>query len=234
MSDCAIDIAGLIFRWPRQDAPCLDIPRFTVHKGERVFLQGASGSGKTTLLNVLGGVLSPEQGQVQFLGDDLAKVSPHRRDRLRADHIGFIFQQFNLLPWMSALDNVLLPCTFSIRRMAQATGSHPVRAEAERLLVHLELASSDWKRPANTLSVGQQQRVAAARALIGQPDLIIADEPTSALDADRQDAFIDLLLRETTAAGSTLIYVSHDARLAPNFDRRVTMAEINRSPVLII
>ena len=202
-------------------------------QGERVFLQGASGSGKTTLLNVLGGVLSPEQGQVQFLGDDLAKVSPHQRDRLRADHIGFIFQQFNLLPWMSALDNVLLPCTFSARRMAQATHSQSVRAETERLLTHLELAPSDWRRPASNLSVGQQQRVAAARALIGQPELIIADDPTSALDADRQNSFIDMLLRETTAAGSTLVYVSHDARLAPNFDRRVTMAEINRSPVLI-
>lgn len=234
MSDRTIDIAGLIFRWPRQDAPCLDIPRFTVRKGERIFLQGPSGSGKTTLLNVLGGVLSPEQGQVQLLDDDLAAISPHRRDRLRSDHIGFIFQQFNLLPWMNALDNVLLPCTFSARRMAQATRSHSARAEAERLLAHLELAPSDWGRPANRLSVGQQQRVAAARALIGQPELIIADEPTSALDADRQDAFIDLLLRETTAAGSTLVYVSHDGRLAPHFDRRVTMAEINRSPAPIV
>ncbi len=229
MSDHAIDIEDLIFRWPRQAAPCLDIPRFTAKKGERVFLQGPSGSGKSTLLNLLGGVLPPEKGRLQFLDEDLAEASPQRRDRLRADHIGFIFQQFNLLPWMSALDNVRLPCTFSHRRMQRATRSHSLLIEAERLLRHLELEPRDWKRPASTLSVGQQQRVAAARAVIGQPELIIADEPTSALDADRQDTFIDLLLRETSATGSTLVFVSHDARLAAHFDRSVTMADISRN-----
>ncbi len=229
MSDHAIDIEDLIFRWPRQAAPCLDIPRFTAKKGERVFLQGPSGSGKSTLLNLLGGVLPPEKGRLQFLDEDLAEASPQRRDRLRADHIGFIFQQFNLLPWMSALDNVRLPCTFSHRRMQRATRSHSLLIEAERLLRHLELEPRDWKRPASTLSVGQQQRVAAARAVIGQPELIIADEPTSALDADRQDTFIDLLLRETSATGSTLVFVSHDARLAAHFDRCVTMADISRN-----
>ena len=229
MSDHAIDIEALIFRWPRQAVPCLDIPRFTVQRGERVFLQGPSGSGKSTLLNLLGGILPPEQGRLQFLDENLAEASSRRHDRLRADHIGFIFQQFNLLPWMSALDNVRLPCTFSHRRMQRATRSHSLHAEAERLLRHLELEPCDWQRPASTLSVGQQQRVAAARALIGQPELIIADEPTSALDTDRQDAFIDLLLRETSACGSTLVFVSHDARLAAHFDRCVTMAEIARN-----
>ncbi len=232
MSDHAIDIEALIFRWPRQAVPCLDIPRLTVRRGERVFLQGPSGSGKSTLLNLLGGVLRPEKGRLRFLDEDLAEASPQRRDRLRADHIGFIFQQFNLLPWMSALDNVSLPCTFSRRRMQRATRSHSLRAETERLLRHLELEAFEWKRPASALSVGQQQRVAAARALIGQPELIIADEPTSALDTDRQDAFLDLLLRETSAAGSTLVFVSHDARLAAHFDRCVTMTEIapNKTP----
>ena len=232
MSDHAIDIEDLIFRWPRQALPCLDIPRFTVQRGERVFLQGPSGSGKSTLLNLLGGVLRPEKGRVQFLDEDLAEASPQRRDRLRADHIGFIFQQFNLLPWMSASDNVCLPCTFSRRRMQRAIHSHSLRAEAERLLRHLELETVDWKRPARALSVGQQQRVAAARALIGQPELIVADEPTSALDTDRQEAFLDLLLRETSATGSTLVFVSHDARLSTHFDRCVTMAEIARNAAL--
>jgi len=107
-----------------------------------------------------------------------------------------------------------------------------LRAEAERLLRHLELETVDWKRPARALSVGQQQRVAAARALIGQPELIVADEPTSALDTDRQDAFLDLLLRETSATGSTLVFVSHDARLSTHFDRCVTMTEIARNAAL--
>jgi putative ABC transport system ATP-binding protein len=229
MSGNAIDISNLVFRWPRHAAPCLDIPLLAVGRGERIFLHGPSGSGKSTLLNLIGGVLRPEQGELRVLGQDLAPLSAHARDRLRADHIGFIFQQFNLLPWMSALDNVMLPGTFSARRRAQATQASSLREEAGRLLAHLELAPSDWLRPAARLSVGQQQRVAAARALIGRPELIVADEPTSALDAERQQSFIDLLLRETAAAGSTLVFVSHDHRLAAHFDRRIAMADISRA-----
>lgn len=229
MSDHAIDISGLVFRWPRRASPCLDIPRLEVGRGERVFLHGPSGSGKSTLLNLIGGVLHPEEGELRILGRDIGPLSTHVRDRLRADHVGFLFQQFNLLPWMSALDNVMLPCSFSAPRMATATEASPLAAEAERLLTHLGLAPSDWRRPARQLSVGQQQRVAAARALIGRPELIVADEPTSALDAELQQAFIDLLLREAEDAGSALVFVSHDHRLAPHFDRRIAMAEINRA-----
>lgn len=229
MSDQAVDISGLVFRWPRHASPCLDIPHLEVGRGERIFLHGPSGSGKSTLLNLIGGVLRPERGELRILGRDLGQLSAHVRDRLRADHIGFLFQQFNLLPWMSALDNVMLPCSFSARRMATAAGASSISDEAERLLSHLGLAPSDWHRPAHQLSVGQQQRVAAARALIGRPELIVADEPTSALDGELQQAFIDLLLKEAGEAGSALVFVSHDHRLAAHFDRRVAMAEINRA-----
>ena len=176
---------------------------------------------------MLGGVAVPEHGRVELLGRDLAALSGRARDAFRADHIGFVFQQFNLLPWLSARDNVLLPTTFSARRRQRAGDTH---AAAERLFAHLDLAPSLWHKPAAELSVGQQQRVAAARALIGKPEILIADEPTSALDAPRQQAFIDLLLAESTAAGAALLFVSHDVRLAGHFDRVVALGEINRAP----
>lgn len=222
----ALVLADLVFRWPRQPVPCLDISRFEVAAGERVFLHGPSGGGKSTLLAVFGGVALPTAGTVTLLGQRLDTLSGRARDRFRADHIGFIFQQFNLLPWLSALGNVLLPCTFSARRAARAGDA---RATAAQLLTHLDLAPELWHRPAAELSVGQQQRVAAARALIGQPEIVLADEPTSALDAPRQQRFIDLLLAETRAAGAALLFVSHDERLAAHFDRRVALDEINRA-----
>jgi putative ABC transport system ATP-binding protein len=221
----ALSITDLVYRWPRQSTPCLDIPRFEIAAGEHVFLHGPSGSGKSTLLGLLGGVAVPQAGYISVLGRDLANMSGHARDRLRADHIGFIFQQFNLLPWLSALDNVLLPCTFSALRKARAGAA---REEAGRLLTDLDLAPRLWQQPAAELSVGQQQRVAAARALIGKPEILIADEPTSALDAPRQQIFVDLLLRETAKAGAALLFVSHDARLAAHFDRQVALDDMNR------
>jgi len=222
----ALTLANLTYRWPRQAALCLDIPHLAIAAGERVFLHGPSGGGKSTLLAVLGGVTLPTSGTVTLLGERIDRLSSRARDRFRADHIGFIFQQFNLLPWLSALDNVLLPCTFSAQRNARAGATHDTAAQ---LLGHLDLAPDLWQRPAAELSVGQQQRVAAARALIGKPEIVLADEPTSALDAPRQQRFIDLLLAETRAAGAALLFVSHDERLAAHFDRRVALAEVNRA-----
>lgn len=217
----AIHIRDLCFAWPGQTAPCLTLSALDVGQGEQVFIQGESGAGKSTLLNLIGGVLVPRQGSLQILDQALDALSPPARDRFRVDHIGFIFQQFNLLPYLSALDNVLLPCRFSATR-ARRAGARPVEA-ARRLLDALEVDAGDAARPASTLSVGQQQRVAAARALIGRPELILADEPTSALDPRRQDAFITLLGKEVAAHGSSLVLVSHDPRLASRFDRCITL-----------
>jgi putative ABC transport system ATP-binding protein len=229
MSAAALRVADLVFRWPGQAAPCLDIPQLEVAAGERIFLHGPSGSGKSTLLGLLGGVAVPERGSVEILGHPLNALPARKRDRIRADSIGFLFQQFNLLPWLSAIDNVLLPCTFSSQRRDRAAAKASPLSEAERLLRQLDLAPASWRKLAAELSVGQQQRVAAARALIGRPEIIIADEPTSALDAERQQAFVDLLLRETSAAGAALVFVSHDHRLAAHFDRRVALSDINRA-----
>jgi putative ABC transport system ATP-binding protein len=228
MPDAVIRIEDLSFRWRADVPPCISISRFEVTAGEQVFLHGPSGSGKTTLLNLVTGVVVPQRGVVHLLGQPLNGLSAAARDRLRGDHIGFIFQQFNLIPYLSVPDNVLLPCRFSRRRRERVLArSASLMADAERLLTHLDLAPDLWVRQATALSVGQQQRVAAARALIGRPEIIVADEPTSALDADRQAAFLDLLQRECEAAGATLVFVSHDRRLADRFDR--DLAEINHA-----
>ncbi|HTN69742.1 MAG TPA: ATP-binding cassette domain-containing protein [Methylomirabilota bacterium] len=228
MSELIIQIDDLLFRWTAGGKPCLEIPRFVVELGERIFLYGPSGSGKSTLLGLLGGVLVPERGSVRVMNVDLTRLSSSARDRFRADHIGFIFQQFNLVPYLSIVNNVLLPCQFSPRRRAQATaGGNSLHDEATRLLTQLDLDRALWKQMVTELSVGQQQRVAAARALIGRPEIVIADEPTSALDAERQAAFLELLAKECAHAGSTLLFVSHDRRLAAGFSGEIALSSIN-------
>ena len=225
-----IRLEDVRYRWRGAAAPCLTIASFTVAPGEQVFLHGPSGSGKSTLLSLLGGVLVPQQGSVQVHGHDLARTPAARRDQLRGDHVGMLFQQFNLVPYLSVLENVLLPCRFSARRRARASEGTSAEATAERLLQGLGLDASLWQQEAARLSVGQQQRVAAARALIGRPEIIIADEPTSALDAARQEEFISLMLRECAAAQATLLFVSHDMRLASLFGRVVALADLNAVP----
>ena len=217
----AVELRDVVFRWQDGDAFVLELPELVLAAGERLFVHGPSGSGKSTLLNLIGGVVQPARGDVRLLGQPLAALGTAARDAFRAAHTGFIFQQFNLIPYLSVLDNVLLPCRFSQRR-AERAGDET--QEARRLLTALDIAAELWTRPANRLSVGQQQRVAAARALLGKPEIIIADEPTSALDAGRQAAFLDLLLAEARAAGSSVLFVSHDLALADHFERTLELA----------
>ena len=229
MSQALIELSDLGFAWPGQ-AELLDIPAFRLQRGESLFLKGPSGSGKTTLLGLLGGVQKPGRGSLKLLGQELATLSSGARDHFRVDHTGYIFQQFNLLPFLSVRENVELPCRFSRSRARRAAERHgSVDAAAALLLEHLGLKAELLERRADSLSIGQQQRVAAARALIGQPELVIADEPTSALDHDAREAFLQLLFAECRAAGASLLFVSHDQSLAPLFDRSVSLAELNRA-----
>ena len=225
-----VSLSDVRFAWNAGSRVVIDIQHLDMPRGERLFVRGPSGSGKSTLLSLLGGMVVPQTGTVKVLGQDLAELGGPGRDRFRADHIGFIFQMFNLIPYLSVVENVVLPCGFSARReqrAANASGS--VQAEALRLLEHLDMADPEiLSRRVTDLSVGQQQRVAAARALIGAPELIIADEPTSALDADRRLAFIELLFEECAREKSTLVFVSHDAELAAKFDRSVELKGIGR------
>lgn len=226
--DC-IDVSEVVFAWNGRAAPVLDIDRFRVEWGEKMFIRGPSGCGKTTLLSLLGGVVTPQRGEVSLLGTRIDRLGGAERDRFRATHIGIIFQMFNLIPYLSMVENVMLPCRFSARRCQRSRsrcGSE--HEDALRLLADLELFEPALlARPVTELSVGQQQRVAAARALIGAPEVIIADEPTSSLDADTKERFVELLFRECDDSGATLVFVSHDAALGTLFDRSVSLEEIN-------
>ena len=225
-----ITIEGLRFAWPGSAGDGLAIDALDISAGSTVFLHGPSGCGKSTLLGLLAGVLVPGSGRVSLLGTAWSGLSGAKRDAFRADHVGYIFQQFNLLPYLSLVDNVLLPCRFStLRRQRADQRAGSARAEAQSLLQRVGLPQSLWLREAAALSVGQQQRVAAARALIGRPEVVIADEPTSALDADLRDGFMDLLLGECADSRSTLVFVSHDQRLAARFDRQVPLPSLNRA-----
>ncbi|MDR1086239.1 MAG: ATP-binding cassette domain-containing protein [Deltaproteobacteria bacterium] len=221
-----VRLQNVSFAWPGQ-APIIDIQELTVNPGETVFLAGPSGSGKSTLLNLIGGLILPQKGDV-FLGDlTLSSLSGPARDRLRGDRIGFIFQEFNLLPYLSVEDNVTLPARLSLlrrRRAQEAFGS--VQKSAQALLTGLDLEESLWSRKVTALSAGQRQRVAAARALLGRPPLIMADEPTSALDADHRLAFVDLLLSESRKAGAGVLFVSHDRSLADRFSVSLSFSSL--------
>ena len=203
----------------------LRIPEFSMQAGDTVFLEGDSGSGKSTLLNLIAGVLLPQSGHVSLMGQNLSTLSASQCDSLRVDHIGFLFQQFNLLSYLSVLDNVTLPCKFSKRRKQNALmQAGTVQQSAERLLNALGMGKY-LNQSVSTLSIGQQQRVAAARALIGQPDLIIADEPTSALDAGHQAQFVQLLLAQAAEQNTAVLLVSHDPGLAQHCAQRQHMGQ---------
>nr|WP_309501955.1 ABC transporter ATP-binding protein [uncultured Roseovarius sp.] len=220
----ALTLSQVEFNWAGRNAFGLTVPDFRIGQGERVLLLGESGSGKSTLLSLICGINAPKSGSICVDGTEISSMRPAARDRFRAEKIGIVFQQFNLLPYASPLDNILLPLRFAPERRARAGDA---RAAALVLTDALGLQRSVMKsHTADRLSVGQQQRVAVARALIGAPSLIVADEPTSALDAGSQANFLDLLFAQCAAAGSTLLMVSHDERLAPRFDRCIRMEQI--------
>ncbi|HAT6345967.1 ABC transporter ATP-binding protein [Aeromonas hydrophila] len=225
MKNAVVEIRDLAFAWPGHEV-VLDLPALTISEGERVFIKGPSGSGKSTLLGLLAGIQTANHGTLEVLGQPLARLSGRARDHFRAANLGYIFQQFNLLPFLSVQDNVTSALTFSPEKRARLQGSPA--AEARRLLRELQLPEEALHRPVHALSIGQQQRVAAARALIGSPPLVIADEPTSALDTDNRAAFIKLLFEECDKQGSTLVFVSHDSYLEPLFPRVDNLQQLNR------
>ena len=184
---------------------------------------GESGSGKTTLLSLICGFLNPLSGSISINGSTINKLSSKTKDEHRADNIGIIFQQFNLLPYANVIDNIVLPLYFSKVRSANVTNQ---RESALNLCKQLRLPDDIDQYKASSLSVGQQQRVAVARALIGNPSLVIADEPTSSLDTDAQQIFLDLMFEQISNNKSTLLMVSHDRSLAERFDRLIDINEV--------
>lgn len=225
-SEAAIEIQNLRYRYAG-GPEVLHIPEFRMERGQHAFLYGPSGSGKTTLLGLIAGVLEVQQGTLKVLGEDLGKMAPARRDAFRAANLGYIFQLFNLITYLSVEENIMLPCQVSAKRRERLQGTD-LRTEARRLATHLGLEPY-LERNVLQLSVGQQQRVAAARSMIGAPALMIADEPTSALDYDHRGKFLELLFERCDAAGTTLLFVSHDQTLMDRFPTQVELRAINHA-----
>ncbi|WP_205623195.1 ABC transporter ATP-binding protein [Rheinheimera baltica] len=215
----AIELKQLLFFY-QAGGWQLSLPELTLQSGQHLFVRGASGSGKTTLLNLLCGITKPVSGELNVNGQPLHTLSSRARDNLRAKHIGVVFQQLNLIPYLSVMDNALLSNHFAGIQKSE------VQPRATTLLNRLGLSPELWHQAATTLSVGQQQRVAIARALLPKPTLLIADEPTSALDSDNRDTFMRLMLAEADSNGCTVIFVSHDQSLMQYFNSYLDMQQL--------
>ena len=223
MDESIINIDSVRFYWSKKSNFKIFVPNLEIKKGEKVLLLGESGSGKTTLLSLMCGFLNPLSGNISINGNTINQLSSKTRDEYRADNIGIIFQQFNLLPYANVVDNVLLPLYFSKVRSSNVSNK---KEKVIELFKQLRLPDDIAQFRASSLSMGQQQRVAVARALIGNPSLIIADEPTSSLDADAQKIFLNLMFEQISENNSTLLMVSHDKSLSNQFDRLIDINEI--------
>lgn len=196
----------------------ISIDHFNLMKGEKLFLYGPSGSGKSTLLNLIGGILNPTSGELKVCGNELSTLSPRAKDKLRGEKLGIIFQQFNLLSHLSAFENIMLPGLFH---------KIPHMKEHALELCHKLGLDGVKSQKSSTLSLGQQQRVAAARALVSRPELILADEPTSSLDDDNTEKFLEGLFALAAQEKTSILFVSHDLGLKDKFDRSLSLTQLN-------
>ncbi|MEM7165795.1 MAG: ABC transporter ATP-binding protein [Planctomycetota bacterium] len=199
--------------------PVIDVPHLALACREQVGLKGESGSGKTTLLHLIAGIVRADSGRISLDGQEVTGLAEAKRDRLRANTLGYVFQTFHLLPGYTALENVLLGMTF---------GPGADRAFAKSLLKDLGLEERMNHCP-RQLSIGQQQRVALARALANRPQLVIADEPTGSLDPGSARTALDLIRNSCTTHNAALLLVSHDEQLLGDFERVEKLADINRA-----
>lgn len=220
MSELELQIQNLKFSYG--ETPVLDISDFSIKSGEKVFLYGPSGSGKSTLLELIAGVLrAPAQMKnslLQVAGRNLLTLNSAELDAHRAQNIGYIFQSFNLIPYLSVGENILLPFLFQNKKHDESL--------FQKLIETLGLAAI-MSRPVSQLSVGQQQRVAVARALIKSPRVLLADEPTSALDYNRREDFLKILFELCRKNSTTVLFVSHDRSIEKLFDRAVSLQQLN-------
>lgn len=224
-STTAIEVTNLQFAYSKKSKPILDIKKWQIPKGEHIFLSGPSGSGKSTLLNLLCGTLTPSKGKISLLEQPFSSLSNRQRDTFRARNIGVVFQQFNLIPYLSVAQNINAAVYFANK--GNVKNSKEVTTATRQMLNRLQLSDSLLHAKADTLSIGQQQRVAIARALINDPQLLIIDEPTSALDTDARDSFMSLL--KDVAADSTMIFVSHDEAMKSYFEHHCSISQLNGS-----
>ncbi len=204
--------------------PILDVPRLELAAGEQAVIRGRSGGGKTTLLNVIAGLATVDEGRIVVNDTDVTRLPEAVRDRFRARHIGFVFQTFNLLAGFTALENVLLGMTF--------TGQRHDAGRATELLNRVGLGQRLTHKP-DALSVGEQQRVAVARALVNRPGLLLADEPTANIDPAHQQQVIDLLREVCRPENVAMLLVTHSSEVADQFDRVVNLEELNRVVAMV-
>ena len=200
----------------------LNIKNFKLNKSDSILIYGESGLGKSTFLNLLSGTISPQKGNIDILGTNISNTSSSIKDKIRGDHFGIVFQTFNLLPYVSVKNNILLGKAYSSIKQSKSNND-----EIKELMDKLSLNYEDLiNRKAYELSIGQQQRVAVARALIGKPEIILADEPTSALDKSNQKEFINLLFKSIDENEQGLIMVSHEHKLSNKFKKVKNITEI--------
>ena len=213
----AIELRDVVHTYDQKDTNGrpLHFTQWTVELGQQIFLYGDSGSGKSTLLNLLSGILAPQQGSIKLFGTEMSDLSNSGRDRFRAENIGVVFQQFNLIPYLSVEKNIELAVYLAKSSKHQLTQALPT------LMSALKLPNSILHTPVSSLSVGQQQRVAIMRAFINSPKLLLIDEPTSALDHSAKNAFMTLLLEMCQIHNTTMVFVSHDTDLESFFSLRV-------------
>ena len=202
-------------KYTYQNGKTIDFPDINLDTGKKVLISGLSGSGKTTLLNLIAGALQIQTGEIDLTGHQYSTMSSTQLDKLRANHIGYVFQTLNLIPFLSVFDNITLGVRFSKQRRSKVDN---IDKEVSRLIESLGLEKTVLNTSVDHLSIGQQQRVAVARALIGMPNLILADEPTSALDSDSTKRFLKELVQTFDASSQALLLVSHDLSLGDFFD----------------
>jgi len=221
-----IDIRSLRFQYPGTSEPILDIETFQMKAAEKIFLFGTSGSGKSTLLEILSGVLPAVAGEVYVCGQNLNVMTSAERDRFRAENMGYVFQSFNLIPYLNVRENILLPLRLNPKAHTRLLGQEPedrVRFLCGQLGIEKLLRKNILE-----LSVGQQQRVAVARALLTRPKLLLADEPTSALDFDHREKFLQLIFEIGVEEKLGVFFVSHDRSLKGLFDRALDLQDLQR------
>ena len=222
MTNNLISIKNLEYKVGQNINFSLNIKEFKLNKSDSILIYGESGLGKSTFLNLLSGTISPQKGNIDILGENISNTSSSIKDRIRGDHFGIVFQTFNLLPYVSVKNNILLGKAYSNIKQSKSNND-----EIKELMDKLSLNYKDLiNRKAYELSIGQQQRVAVARALIGKPEIILADEPTSALDKSNQNEFINLLFKSLDDNEQGLIMVSHDHKLSNKFKTVKNITEI--------